>query len=308
MKKLLIQISIFLLPVFIILLSTELLIRKIPNDYKYKKSQLDSISNSINILILGSSHAYYNVNPDYFDMPAYNAAHSSQTLKYDWLIARKYLDHADSLKFLLIPISYFSFFESMEHDTEAWRQKNYYLYYHINEPVSFNYKFELTSLPVRVNLKRVYDHYIKGKKGLFVNSKGFATDFVAGKKIDLEQKGLEAVSRNTKRDRSFARENFKYLQNIIDEANRKNTRVILFTAPAYHSYRNNLDRGQQLESDELLERILQNNPSVVYRNYLSDPGFLRFDFYDADHLNHLGAKKFTLKLNQLVDSLKNNYQ
>jgi hypothetical protein len=41
---------------------------------------------------------------------------------------------------------------------------------------------------------------------------------------------------------------------------------------------------------------------VKYLNLLTDKAFDEKDFYDADHLNEIGAKKFTLKIDSLINA------
>jgi hypothetical protein len=39
--------------------------------------------------------------------------------------------------------------------------------------------------------------------------------------------------------------------------------------------------------------LADSSNGIHYTNYLDDPRFGKLDFYDADHLNHDGAKKLT---------------
>ena len=40
--------------------------------------------------------------------------------------------------------------------------------------------------------------------------------------------------------------------------------------------------------------------AVIYKNYMYDKMFIENDFYDADHLNEIGAEKLTKLLNNLI--------
>ncbi len=70
-------------------------------------------SKSVEILCLGSSHAYFGINPDFISPPCFNAAHPSQSLKYDFEIVKKYQDKWESLKVIVIPVDYFSLFSEL---------------------------------------------------------------------------------------------------------------------------------------------------------------------------------------------------
>jgi hypothetical protein len=46
--------------------------------------------------------------------------------------------------------------------------------------------------------------------------------------------------------------------------------------------------------------------NVTYQNFLLDSSFSAIDFFDADHLNEIGAKKLTSKLDTLINQRKQN--
>jgi hypothetical protein len=46
--------------------------------------------------------------------------------------------------------------------------------------------------------------------------------------------------------------------------------------------------------------IEKENENVYYYNFINDNDFLENDFFDADHLNELGAMKFTKKIDDVI--------
>lgn len=59
LKKFIIRsLFLFIIPILVICISFELAFRNIPNTHKYKKEYMDKNSNSIEVLILGNSHAF----------------------------------------------------------------------------------------------------------------------------------------------------------------------------------------------------------------------------------------------------------
>ncbi len=133
----------FCAPVLIFIVIMELLLRNIPNTYSYKKNYLDQHSNEIEILFLGSSHAYRAINPKFIHLNGFNAALISQSLDYDIEILKKYEKQMDKLKFIVIPIDYFSLYNRLETGIENWRIKNYNLYYGLNKRAMFNLLYSL---------------------------------------------------------------------------------------------------------------------------------------------------------------------
>ena len=86
MKKFISKTIFFLLPIFVLAVIMEVALRAIPNDYKQKRSDMDSRSDEIEILVLGSSHSLYGINPKYFSQNTYNVAYVSQSLDLDYKI------------------------------------------------------------------------------------------------------------------------------------------------------------------------------------------------------------------------------
>ena len=86
MKQFLKYVSLFILPILVLALSCEILLRNIPNDYIYKRKYLDKNAQNIDILFLGSSHVFYGIDPRFIHAPSFNASYVSQTLNYDFEI------------------------------------------------------------------------------------------------------------------------------------------------------------------------------------------------------------------------------
>lgn len=55
----------------------EILIRKAPNPYSIKHHYMVNHGKDVEILLLGSSHIFFGVDPEEFDYPAFNLANIS---------------------------------------------------------------------------------------------------------------------------------------------------------------------------------------------------------------------------------------
>ncbi|OCB78491.1 hypothetical protein [Flavobacterium crassostreae] len=128
MSKFIKLFALFLIPILVVMTSFELLLRNIPNDYSYKKKYLDAKSDGIEVLFLGSSHIYFGINPEYITKKSFNVAHSSQSLNFDLEIIKKYKNRWKNLKYIIVPIDYFSMYTTLEDAIEKWRVKNYSIY------------------------------------------------------------------------------------------------------------------------------------------------------------------------------------
>jgi hypothetical protein len=163
MKKFIIYTLLYLLPVLLSLILLEILLRQIPNDYSYKKNYLNTHSCNIETLILGSSHAYYGIDPVYFSSGnVFNAAHVSQSLDYDYEILKQYDKKLTALKTVVIPVSYFTLWGKLSNGQESWRVKNYVIYYKISKTdFKLKYHFELFGNKFTTNIRQVKS-YLQG--------------------------------------------------------------------------------------------------------------------------------------------------
>lgn len=308
MKKFFVTIIHFVLPLVMVLSLLEYGLRHIPNDYSYKNQWLKDNVSSIRILSLGSSHGYYGIKPDYFPLNAFNAAHISQSLKYDEFIYNKFLYKADSLQYVILPISYFTLFHSLEQGAESWRIKNYCLYYHYPfHKFKFKYNSEVLGSKLIGNIKRLYSYFRYDKTAIYVDSLGWGRYYLLDNRDqNWKNSGIIAAKRHTKEviDETILIENMERLDNIIDKCKEKDIICILLTTPTYQTYRENLKEEQLNLMLHLCDSIADVNDNVLYLNMLSDTRFNEDDFYDADHLNEYGAEKLTRIIALHLDSLR----
>ena len=146
MKKFILKTIFFLLPILVLAVIMEVALRAIPNDYKQKRSYMDSHLDEIEVLVLGSSHSLYGINPKYFSQKTYNMAYVSQSLDLDYKILEKYGNEFKNLNVIIVDISYFSLYSTLETGPEPWRAKNYNIYYDIPTSKATNNFEVLTNL------------------------------------------------------------------------------------------------------------------------------------------------------------------
>ena len=304
MNKFIQKSLLFCAPVLVFMLIMELLLRNIPNDYSYKKNYLDQHSNEIETLFLGSSHAYRAINPKFIHSNGFNAAHIAQSLDYDIEILKKYEKQMDKLKYIVIPIDYFSLYNRLETAEESWRIKNYTIYYGFDKSSGFVENLELLNGKWSENSFRVYKYLWKKKSEISCNQRGWGTNYNSKNKQDLFVTAKAAAKRHAKKSISFFDENVKIVDEIISIAKSKNVKVIFYTCPAYKAYVSQLNQ-EQLQKTILTIKGIQNlNTNVFYYNFLNDAKFTAKDFYDADHLNEIGAEKFSKKMDSIIINLK----
>lgn len=298
MKAFIIRLGKFILPLFCLFLLIEFLLRSIPNDYSYKNQFLEEHIGDVECLVLGSSHAYFGINPSYLDGMVFNAAHVSQTIDYDFRIFEKFIDRGKQLNTVLLPLDYFTLFGRVELGLESWRVKNYQIYYRFINSLSPQSNFELLGPTLPKNFKRIKVFLLKSKSDLLCDSLGFGN--FEREQADLLETGSTAAKRHTKEDRSYYSESVLLFEKMINEALDRNIEVVIYTTPLYKSYRDNLDITQDSLNKVFLSSIKSAYPNVVYLDYSCDDRFLQTDFRDGDHLNTSGAKKLSLLLRSRI--------
>ena len=304
MKAFVKYVTFFIAPILIFIIVGELLLRNIPNDYSYKSKYLDKNAQKIETLFLGSSHFYFGINPEFIESKSFNAAHISQSLDFDLKILEKYNNHWDSLKYIVVPVDYFSLYLKLETGIEAWRVKNYSLYYGIRSDYKVENNTEIFSSMFKANYGRFKQYYFKGKNDITCSALGWGLNYNSKNNKDLKISGKTAAKRHTAKNKDYFNENVAVLNQIIEFAENKNCTIIFVTTPAHIAYVSNLNANQLNSTSNVIRNLSKLNKNVIYINMLTDSSFVKEDYFDADHLNEIGAKKFTLKLETIIESLE----
>jgi hypothetical protein len=281
----------------------ESLLRKIPNEYKYKNDYLINNSNNINKLFLGSSHSYYGINPEFITGSSFNASHISQSINLDYEIIKKY--KWNELEYIIIPIDYFSLFSRLSNGVEYWRVKNYNLYYDMQLSSKLSDNSELMSISLKSNIKRIIAHYLLNNSSITCSELGFGNKHIMSE--DLLVTGKETALRHTEKDLSKLGESLLILKEIINFASKNDVEIIFYTSPAYKTYVSNLDQNQLALTIKTIKKLAEKNINCSYFNLLEDSSFNSSDFIDADHLNPEGAKKLSSKIDELISN-KTKYE
>lgn len=299
MKKFWLHILKIMLPILIFFLVLEIALRNIPNDYQLKKSYFDKNATKINTLILGSSHTFYGVNPEYFSKQTFNAAYVSQTLDLDEELLHHYKDKLTNLETVIIPISYFSLFETLETDVEKWRLKNYILYYGFENKYHFTDNFESLNHDILLNIKKAVKHYAFNTSFITSSNLGWGTNFSSKERKKFD--GKFTAKKHTVKNHNLFHSNLKSVQKIIQLCQKKKVKILFITTPTHLSYFKNLNKTQVSKTVTSINEIVQKNPNCEYINLLYSDKFIATDFYDADHLNEIGAKKLSILLDKKIN-------
>lgn len=288
----------------------ELGIRSIPDDHKLQKKYLDANSNEIETLILGSSQTFCGINPKYFASRAYNVGYLAQTLDLDFLIVNKYKNNFKSLKTIVLPISYFSLFSNLRFTTVSWRLKKYDIYYDLSLYEKIFKNFAMSDQNLKQSIKILNDYYIDKRDPLFSDSLGWAKTFKSEHAKDLNETGkttalLHRFDLEIEHVQIATNEIKILLKQFMEWSEDENINIILVSPPVYKTYRDNLDVEQLNFTIETANTIALKYNNCVYYNLMNDSSFIADDYYDANHLSEVGAKKLSSLISSIIEDFKN---
>lgn len=305
MKKLLRYILISVTIVILFIIGCEILLRKIPNDYNYKAKYLKENGNNIEILILGSSHTFYGLNPKKFSTRTFNAAYSSQTLNLDYEIFEKNKKNLKTLNTIIIPISYFTFTTQLDDFSEN-KMKFYNIYWNVKTGYSdLNKNYEIFSEPIDVNYNRIKNYISKRSNDITIDEKGYIKKRFEPKWDDKEN-SIKAFKRHRNNMGSIKVQNviknhYQYMESMIKYAKDNQIRVILLTTPTTDNYKNQVIRTPQYFNVKNNFNKLSKHDNVIVADYfINNQDFDLSDFKDSDHLSAKGADKLSEKINNYL--------
>lgn len=283
----------------------ECVLRNIKNDYYYKNEWLSKNANQVKIINLGSSHGYYGINPKYFDQLAFNVAHVSQSLDYDYMIINKFVKNMDSLKVVILPISYFTMSSKLSKGDEKFRAVNYVIEYGFSGH-NLKEKFRLCNLTAQNNIKKVIAYMLLNKDDVICDKNGFYWNenrAITNKNNEYLSYGAKRAEYHHSRDQhgNIFMENMDNVNKIISLCSANNVLLVILTTPTWYTYRENLHQEQLSEMTHFCDSIAAAHYNVIYLNMIEDSRFEDKDFYDSDHLSLKGANKLTKILNDTID-------
>lgn len=253
-------------------------------------------ADKVETIILGNSHTYYGIRPQFLSGIAFNMANSSQGLREDLFLLKYNENKYKNLKTVIIPISYHSlFWIELENDTEWYRERYYKIYMDCNRHSDFSiYNFEMSHSTSAIKKLKAFPKSPDCE--MFGNG---LSSYHKEKLLD----GWSHVKRHEAMSNIEDLHNMDYLREIIRFCESNGIMLVLITTPCWHTYYDNVNQQQISKMHELIKQI-QMEYKLPYLDYLKDNRFIAEDFADPHHLSDIGAEKFTKILQYAIDSLQ----
>jgi len=293
------------LPLLVLFSITEYKARRLPNTYARKKANFERIHDSVEVLILGSSHALKGIDPDYFSLRGFNFSNSSQTLFYDTRLCLKYLNEMPRLKIVIVELNYISFQFELSGSPEGWRDYFYYHYFGIRYPALDLFTpagLTYSALYTKGLLKDLFLGIVNDRKEFGdVQANGWEKTHAPDDSLTISDKtGLERVRlHNAIISPANQVRTEQYLGEMIRKLIPRSVRVLFVSAPVYKTYAKFLNPSTERQNRAIIDRLCSKY-GVAYYDFTRDTGYARGDFYDNDHLNAKGAEKFSRRLDKII--------
>ena len=290
MQTFLKKILLYLLPIAILAIGIEIYAEHIPNSYTYKRQYMEQHADEIQTLVLGSSYAYDGIDASVLPA-AFNLANSSQCFEDDYRLLAKYLPQMDSLKTVILPMSY----SSLQMVSSSNRRVYYTIYMELYPrwPLS-KYSFECFNLELM--LKKIAK-YLLNEDIVRCDSLGQRL----GHTLATRPKDWQNTQALVKNDRfvgasamPYVEENIQWLQQMAALCECRDVNLYLLAMPMLVEYRIAMPK----EQIALMERVMQEMAEKYHNVHVLDyqSWGKEGDFYNATHLNTAGAELFTTML------------
>ena len=304
MQKSLYRLLLFLVPILIAWGGLEYFYRAVPNNYTVKRDYLQNHADEIEVLLFGSSHYLYGLNPDYFSKHTFNLSNVSQTIYFDHLLFKRYIESLPRLKKVVFCIEYTNLSQTDNTQDDVFRKYYYNAFMDLPSPIVSAWdpkKYSLAlSRSLDASLTQLQKYWDNGTI-VSCDTKGWGNDYAKEKRRPPQLTGKQRARAHEDGLMDF-RINTAKIRSMIVECQQRGIKVFIVSLPQSKSYSDHLNQKKLkaiFETCRSFETTFSAN--THYLNLFNDPRFQDSDFYDADHLNDSGAEKCSKIVNNFIN-------
>ena len=274
------------------------------DQWRYKMEFLWQYKDKANLIVLGSSRGYNGVNPLLFNKSifALNLAVSKNFMPgTDYFFNNYILPHMKNLKYIVLTVD-----NDLWHTTESFFTSEYRSY--PGYVYDANHNFWKDGVPEDL-AELTYESLGNSKGPMLRSTRGFygVTSATWGTtKIETDSNWLAS-----KRDIYY--QNFEKLKDMIQKCHERNIILIGVITPRNPKYKETGSFGShgllRSEAPALIQEIAdlsKTYPNFILmdENKMGDHDYTENMAFDMDHLNQLGAKHLTERLDSLLQTLE----
>lgn len=286
----------YLISILLVLLSIEILLFFVPNNYSYKANYLKVHSKEIKTLILGASQAENCINPNILSDSCFNFGGSGKPYYFDMALVKEYISEMPNLKYIVMTVSPIQQYRSYRHNISPndnlTAMESYircmhlrYLGIHYN-PFDYWYYLQLPNDNGNV--------YAKITIGVTCDSLGYTPFDRTNRMKDWQHNQLPKPIDYTNEELPKAyEENLSYLKELAQLCKNNKVKLVFISIPYHKLAREALPKVDMQSLYKLMNSLKEVNPNIDYRNYIYDSRFNDDDFYNSIHLASEGSDKFS---------------
>jgi len=308
-RKFIVKLTIFIVPLLLFWIYAEIGLNYVPTSYSKLQHNFYLYRNDIEVLILGNSESQLGIAPKYFQKyKGYNLSNVSQPIYASSQLVLNNLEELKNLKLVVISVGPLSFFTTSRGHREQWREKFYYHFWGLDpeygEPnYTWNFKTGL------YNFKTILSYAVQGFYKIptpyvdAIDSTGWERGYIKNSYEILNDETGEMIARIHLESVNFSynHKNVEYIANLKKELDKKGVKLIIIQLPKSKYYLKNLPEELMIKNNLVLDSIYR-HMDVPYYCFTSDPNYTDQDFRDVNHLNYIGAKKFSKTLSQVIEN------
>lgn len=304
MAKFIKYVWLFSIPNILILVMIECYIKICPNEYSYKKEWMDKHASEVKILILGSSYADWEFNPEWIGDSCFNLAIPTRTVKYDCFLLEKYIDRMPDLRQIIwgygYQVPYWDY-----HHPHFYRDMSSYdlVLYHYQYDMGIHQ--EAPVLPIAClyipSFKNIVLNMITGDgdmcrfdgfnpRKLLPEGTNSLNTLMTAWNVEGKKKELEAVYES----------NLRYLERILKLCKSRNITFNVVITPVHKNFYSQTTREQRTVMYQFLYDAKREYPHLNILDFFSDSRFSDNDFQDLNHLSEVGADKISKILRDTI--------
>ena len=245
-------------------------------EIKTKRDTVVDHKSLCKVIILGSSHGAYGINPEFVGEDCFNLCSNSQDLYTSKRILTYMQKELPNLQKVVICLDVFSKGWNLSRTSAEHICASYQYLYGIDYPLFVDH---------HNNLKRCkkldkLDLKVKENKNGYLNPP----------RLILTNSAEERVKSHL-REHNREQTQYCHLTDMIQLCVSKNIDVYILIAPVRKDYQVLIPQNLLLTE---AQKLADEKAKVV--DFFNDSDFINEDFYDFDHLNPIGCKKLSIKL------------
>lgn len=302
MKKFIIHTTQFATIIIVLLFAGEIFVRSLPNPYKFKYDWMNKNASNIELIVLGTSQSEMGIIPNLISTKGFNLAMPHGTFEYDKYLLYKYSNKYKKLKHVIIELSYYNLLARQFEDNPESRFRAIYYTIYMDYPKhkwSPYYNFEFAHLDF-------FRSHIQNGISSIIYRRPFPDECDSLGCVILDgclaitnhNKYLEEITDVTK---SFnygndltIKTNLQHLDEILLFCKKNNIKSSIVILPLPKDF----NEQMSTEKVNLLKNIAKQYHDKGFQilNYMENDFFCTKDFQNANHLNRIGAIKFSTLL------------